>query len=514
MEEKKRSRGQLLAVGAICAVCLLLIVIVSNIETLSTWFRAALLLLRPILIGLALAYLCNPIFRFFEQKVLFRLRPPAFRRTLALTLTYIAILLLISAILLLIVPQLIESILRFASNYSQNLSAAIAQINRLIDLVNAPIERLSGNPSFFEYLPEDAIQKLFADIFTTERFTNLLKLTQPISILTGFASIVTDVVFAFFISLYLLISKEKRYAQIMKLRRALFSDTINDVITRLCTVADKTFGSFLEGKMLDCLIIGVLAWISFAIFKVPYALLLAALIAVFNLIPMIGPLIGAVPSVIILLLSDPEKVIPFLIIVILLQQLDNNVISPKILGDNTGVSSLCVLIAIITMGAVWGVVGLFLGVPLFASILVLIDELTVSRLQKKGLPSGLENYYASDITIDPVKRTHPNANRLMQRLERSAIRLRTKEESGEHLSGKDKLIRSTYLLLRKHRILGELTEEDQARLSAEQTAKTAMREATALYTRIEENSFIEDEVNASAEQASHSDDSVDESDEG
>ena len=510
MEEKRRSRGQLLAIGAICAVFLLLIVIVSNIDTLGTWFRGALMLLRPILIGLALAYLCNPIFRFFERKVLFRLRPPAFRRALALTLAYLVILLLLAAIVLLIVPRLIDSILLFASNYSVNLSSAIDQINHFIDLINAPIHRISGDPAFFEHVPEDAVQQLFATIFTPERFAALFELAQPLSLITAFTSIVTDVIFAIFISIYLLASKEKRYAQIMKLRRAIFGDTVNSVITRLCTVADKTFGSFLEGKMLDCLIVGVLAWISFAIFKIPYALLLATLIAVFNLIPMIGPLIGAVPSVAILLLSDAEKAIPFLIIVILLQQLDNNVISPKILGDNTGVSSLCVLIAIITMGAVWGMVGLFLGVPIFASILVLIDELTVSRLQKKGIPSGLENYYASDIIIDPVKRSHPNAENLLQRLERSAIRSRTKEESGERLSGKDKLIRSVYRFLRKYRLLGELTEEDQARLSAEQTAKTAMKDAAALYARIEEESFVESEANAQAEEAPHGDGFTDE----
>ena len=500
MEEKQRNQKNWVVIGSIFAVALLLIFIIANIEALNGWTTGLMRLLRPTLIGLVLAYLFNPIFRLFERRIFSRLRPPAFRRAISLICTYLTVLLAISAIVLLIVPQLIESILTFARNYESNLAAVVERVNGLLMAINRLIERFTGSVSFFDPLKENAIQENLGKLLNFEALSDKIgALSQQLS---NIASGVADVIFAIFISIYLLTSKEKRYAQVMKCRRALFSTKTNAVITRICTVADRTFGSFAEGKFVDCLIVGVILWVSFAIFHIPYAPLLAAFIAIANFIPMVGPFIGAIPSIITLLLTEPEKAIPFLVIVVLVQQIDSNIITPKIVGNNTGVSALCVLIAIVCTGAIWGVVGLLLSVPLFATILTLVDEFTVARLQRKGIPSGLENYYAADIIVDPAKYSHATMDNLSRRFERAAIRVRAREEQDEQITRKDRMIWKTYQFLQKHRFFGDATEDDLARISAEQAAKAIERDAMQDFSKIEKQTQEIDEISETVEESS------------
>ena len=289
-----------------------------------------------------------------------------------------------------------------------------------------------------------------------------------------------DTLFGFFISLYLLSTKEKRYAQVMKLRRALFGNAVNQKITDFCRVADRSFGGFIEGKLLDSLIIGVLTYVIISIFQIPYALLIAAFVGVTNIVPIIGPILGAIPTSFILLLTAPAKVIPFLIIIVVIQQLDGNVIGPKILGNNTGVSSLCVVIAIATMGSLWGLVGMILGVPLFATVLELVDELAVEKLQKKGMPSGLENYYAGDTVVDPEKNVYSTTDKIVQRLERHALRIEKKLNRGEALTRKERYLMWCYRMAHKYHIVNELSDEGQARFAAEDAAHDAETAATLL----------------------------------
>jgi predicted PurR-regulated permease PerM len=475
MQIKQDTQKRWIKYGTIFAIALFAILVISKAKALTGWGEGLLLLLRPTLLGLVLAYFCNPVFRFFERRAFLRLSPPAFRRALSLICTYLILFLVVSAIVWLIVPQLIESIMAFASNYNQHLSSIIEKVNGFLASINATIEQFTGMPAFFEPLKETAIQEAVENFFKNDFSNAIPSLGEQIS---GLISIVADVIFAIFISVYLLASKEKRYAQVMKVRHALFSTNTNATITRICTVADHTFGRFVEGKLVDCLIVGVILWVSFATFHIPYALLLAAIIAVTNFIPMVGLFIGAVPSIIILLLTSPEQVFAFLIIVVLVQQIDNNIISPKIVGDNTGVSALCVLIALICSGALWGVVGLLFSVPLFATLLTLIDELTVSRLQKRGVPSGIENYYAADTIIDPTKHAHSNTDNLAKKLERAAIQIQAKEEQNQTITRKERFLANVYRFLLNHRFLNAATESDVIRSSARQAAKTIERDAS------------------------------------
>ena len=483
-ENQNKLKKQFTYIAVYLAIFLLLVWII-NVQQVNGWIAKLLSILSPVIIGLVIAYICNPLFRFFEQKVLGRLRPQGVRRAVSLTLAYVTLFFIVASILLLIIPQLIDSIISFASNYNAYISSAIAQVNALFSSINGFVERFTGNSAFLEYLNEAEIRHEAADFFnnldqiSSELLGKLSKIdTQPIiSVFSNAISAVTDTIFGIFVSIYLLSTKEKRAAQIMKLRRAIFRDTTNERITKIIHIADRSFGHFLEGKLLDAFIFAILSYIAFSTFRIPYALLIATVLGIFNIIPIIGPLIGAIPSALILLLSAPEKLIPFLIIVIIIQQIDINIITPRILGGNTGVSTLCVMIALTTMGALWGFVGMFLGVPLFAAILEITEEYITTSLQRKGLPSGLANYYANDAMVDPIKNAHISSDRSVQRFEKMALHIRKMQENGEKLNQKERFALFIYRMAHKYHILSEMTDETHARFSAEQAATEIADEA-------------------------------------
>lgn len=487
-QEKKKYKQRLL-IGAILYMAIFLtLVLVINLKEVNRWIGSVLLLLRPVLIGLGLAYLCNPLFRFIERKVLSRIRPQSLRRAVSLTLTYLTVLLILVLILLLIIPRLIDSIISFATNYNSHISSAIGQINAMFASINSMMESLTGNETFLEYLNEEEIRHQAADLFqnldkTSQMVMDYLSgldITPMRNALSDAISIVTDSVLGIFVSIYLLSTKEKRAAQIMKMRRALFNDETNERLTKMIKTADRSFGGFLEGKLLDSVIIAILTYVVISLFGIPYADLIAVFIGIMNIIPVIGLLIGAIPTSLILLLTDPGKLIPFLIIILVIQQIDSNILSPKILGSNTGVSSLCVMIAVTTMGTLWGFVGMILGVPLFATVLEVTDEIVTTRLQRKGLPSGLANYYANDAVVDPIKNAHITADKTVQKFEKEALRVRRMKENGDPLNRKQRLILVIYRMAHKYRILSEMTDETHARFSAEDAAKNAAERAEQL----------------------------------
>ena len=406
MGELKNNKKLLIAISAYVALFLMLIWI-SNAEAFRLWTSELLRIFRPVLIGLILAYLCNPFFRFFERKLFYSIQPHALRRGISLFFTYLVLLLILALLLLLIVPQLINSVMDFVADSGKYVDTALGEMNRLIEQVNAtmgepdsPIippldpEKIKGDVANF-------FKELKLDHETLSGFLNLGTLSAVIAYAEGLFGVVTDVAIGFFISLYLLNTKEKRYAQIMRFRRAFLSDRVNNVITRICSTADRSFGGFLRGKILDSTIIGVLVYLSISMLGVPYAVLIAVIVGITDIVPIIGPFIGVIPSAVIILLTDPGKVIPFLICILIIQQIDGNIIAPKILGENTGVSSLCVMIAITTMGTLWGLVGMIIGVPLFATVLELTGEVLEARLKEKGRSTETDDYYTPELAGEP-----------------------------------------------------------------------------------------------------------------
>ncbi len=386
----KRKQNRIWALYIVLALLAITFVVIKR-ESFSSFIGEIFRIFRPVIIGAVLAYLCNPIFRMFEGRVFSRVRSFTARRTLSLIGTYLVVALIFVVLLMLIVPQLLASVLDFLENYETLLATALENINGLLAKANdamglkiPPVKTETLTQGFDWIVKSININELMDRLLTG---STILVIFEYIG---DTLYILTDIIFGLFISLYMLAGKEKIYAQVMRMRKALFNNRINERITRICTIADESFGGFLRGKILDSTIVGVLVYIVISIMDVPYPLLIAVLIGITDIVPVVGPFIGVIPSAVIILLTDPIKVIPFLIAILVVQQIDGNIIAPKILGENTGVSSLCVMIAITVMGAIWGLAGMVLGVPFFATIIELTNEFLNKRLEAKGMPTEVE----------------------------------------------------------------------------------------------------------------------------
>ena len=383
-----RNRKQLkfIALYTVLAILALLFIIIKR-ESFSAFIAQIFRILRPVIIGAIIAYLCNPIFRMFEIFVFPGVRSFSARRTLSLIGTYIVLVLIFAILLMLIIPQLFASALDFLENYETLLETTLINVNGLLAQLNDQFHLQIPNVQANSL--KQGLDWLLENVDVDAIMNRILSGNTILVIFEYLGDtffVLTDIIFGLFISIYLLSGKERIYASIMRTRKALFNNRINERITRICTIADESFGGFLRGKTLDSTIVGVLVYIIISIMDVPYALLIAVIIGITDIVPVVGPWVGVIPSALIILLTDPIKVIPFLLCILIVQQIDGNIIAPKILGENTGVSSLCVMISITVMGAIWGLAGMVLGVPLFATIIELTKEFLNKRLEDKGLP--------------------------------------------------------------------------------------------------------------------------------
>jgi predicted PurR-regulated permease PerM len=190
----------------------------------------------------------------------------------------------------------------------------------------------------------------------------------------------------------MLIDKEKFAASSKKVVYALFSNKSANKIVELAHRTNDTFGKFLSGKIIDSVIIGILTFIILTITKMPFTILVSVIVGITNIIPFFGPFIGAIPSFIIIIFVSPVKALWFLVIILIIQQLDGNVIGPKILGDSIGISAFWILFSILVAGKLLGLVGMMIGVPLFAIVYSIIKEIIDAKLDKKGLSKNPKDY--------------------------------------------------------------------------------------------------------------------------
>ena len=206
------------------------------------------------------------------------------------------------------------------------------------------------------------------------------------------ASSLWNIVIGIIISLYILIEKEKFIAISRKITTALLPEKAAIKTLEIAHRSNMIFGKFLSGKILDSFIIGILTFIILSIFNMPYTLLVSVIVGITNIIPFFGPFIGAIPSFIIIVFVSPVKALWFLVIILVIQQIDGNIIGPKILGDSVGLSAFWILFSIMIAGEYFGVVGMIVGVPIFAVIYSLVKEFIEAKLKKKGLNVDTKDY--------------------------------------------------------------------------------------------------------------------------
>ncbi len=483
---RKLTKKQSIAL-LIGSTVLFLILLISNLEEVKRWIDAINRVLAPVMIGLVIAYLANPFFRFFERKAFLALRPTGLRRVLSLLCAYLTLLVIIGGLLLLIIPQLVESIQNFAANFDGYLESVVSQANNLIMDINTGLPpKADGSPAI-AYLHADGIRESVGNLMNSlllalKNNFNPESLGMITSLLGRTTSILTNVTFGIFISIYLLSTKELRYAQIVKFRRAYLSETVNRRLTRFITIADQSFGGFLRGKILDSGIVGCMVYVVCLIFDIPYAILVAVIVGITDIIPVIGPFIGVIPTAIIILLTDPIKVVIFVISILVIQQIDGNIIAPKILGEHTGVSSLCVMIAILVMGDLMGLVGMLIGVPLFATVIEIVKLYLDKRLTEKGLPVKTESY-AAEAPPEPALVPDETPSTLRNMCEQLAAKTQS-----DNLTSLEELQLRSYALAKKHDLFSDTSDESISRFAGEiaELFAQAQEEVNAAESEIDE----------------------------
>jgi predicted PurR-regulated permease PerM len=249
-------------------------------------------------------------------------------------------------------------------------------------------------------------------IFNTsgDLFNSILSYLSQIS--SGLFTAIKDAILGIFISIYMLTSKEHLHAQARRITAALFKEKNRNHILRYRRIANRTFGNFFVGIIIDAILITIVTFVALTIFRVPYAILVSVIVGCTNIIPVFGPFIGAIPSAFIIFVKEPSKALVFIILILIIQQIEGNIIAPKILGNSTGVSPLGVIVAIILMGAYLGVIGMIIGVPIFAMILTVCNEIIETRLKANGLPTDTAEYYPAYSLVDPNERHEKLINRI------------------------------------------------------------------------------------------------------
>jgi len=368
-----RSRSTLLVV----IIAILFYVGLTHFDAVRARTAAILNVFAPFVGGFVVAYLLNTPVCFFDR--LYAQKLPRFKHswTLAMLTVYLLALLVLAVLLNMIIPQLIQGIMDLAGNmenYAANLNQLLDDFVQRYDL---------------ESVDWSALEELLGDLQSLAKniLSSLAKsLPQVLNFGVAVGSGVVTAFTALIASVYMLAGKAVLLPQLKKLLCAVFPRHRADRALAVLSHANRVFIGFINGKLLDSAIIGVLCFVLCLLFRIPYAMLISVIIGVTNIIPFFGPIIGAVPSVLILLLVDPWAALWFLVLVVVLQQFDGNILGPKILGNSTGLSAFWVLVSIIVGGGLFGFPGMILGVPAFAVIYDLVRQWV--RRRTGDSPSG------------------------------------------------------------------------------------------------------------------------------
>lgn len=411
MNNESGGKKVILAVLIACAVLFVSLYAIVNMGFISTAVSSVLSVFSPVIIGVGMAYVLNPLLRFYEFKVFKKLKRLNAIRALSIVSTYVTAVLLVIGFVYLLVPSIISAVEEFAGKYDSYIAATTQVINNLL-------VKITSNGNLAEYLDpaqiKDFIFKFLADSGDLIETVTKYIAEYGLKLFVG----VKNVIFGIIISVYVLISKEKLQAQIRKLGTAMLTETRCKKIGKYVILTHRTFSNYFVGSVLDCIIVMVMTFFAMLIFGMPYPLLIAVIIGVTNIIPILGPFLGAIPSFFIIFIVDPVKALLFIILILVIQQIDGNIIAPKIHGDSTGISSLAVIIIILVMGEYFGILGMLVGVPLFAVIVNIVKEIIENRLKIKGKETDTAEYYLKDAMADPYNHHEPVAARIFRSIGR------------------------------------------------------------------------------------------------
>ena len=392
--ESKHARLMLM-IFIVGALLIIFNQIVGNYESFSEGVGTIKTIISPFIYGFVMAYLLSPIYnatvrglykllgKYFKNKQ----RLFSFCKLVASVVAVVCLIGAVAGLIALIVPQVIESLTGILKSLPQRLTQLSALFNDITSKMDN--KRLAMKMS---------------EIYAQAQ-TNLIELAQT-KLLPGMGTLVGQVSTQVLLTLktmmnvmigvmacvYMLNSKERFQGQFKKVILATLPKEKAEAVFDFAKFTNRTFGGFINGKIIDSIIIGIICFILMEIFGFPYPILISAIIGITNVIPFFGPFIGAIPAAIIILLVSPMYSLYFLILIFILQQVDGNIIGPAILGNTTGIASFWVLFSIVIGGGLFGFIGMVLGVPVFAIIYYYFSRSINKRLEAKGLEFRTDSY--------------------------------------------------------------------------------------------------------------------------
>lgn len=393
--------------------CSLFWIIFSNLSGFYDIIKQFINIISSILFGFLFAYLMNPVMEFVRKntdKLLSKRKKPVsdkFRDRFSLTVGIVAASLVfvaaVYALIALIVPSLIDSLKELLSQ--EKLESYYNAIAGWIDRTfsDTEIEKFLNNN--LDELRDTLMQKI-KDIDFSSLFSDFGSFFSGLTYsVYNVVMFVFNVLLGMVAAVYILIYKRQLCAHTKKITVALFRPEQANRLFEIARRTNRIFGGYVIGKILDAIIVGVLTYIGMLILKLPYAPLISVIVGVTNIIPFFGPLIGMVPSALLLLIDNPINSLKFLIFILILQQIDGNIIQNRILGEKLGISDFWVLVAIMVFGGIFGVSGMLLGVPIFAVLYTLVADWINKRLRKKRYPVNSDIFYSlqcvEDLPIEP-----------------------------------------------------------------------------------------------------------------
>ena len=227
---------------------------------------------------------------------------------------------------------------------------------------------------------------------------------------TATVGFIVNVFLGFIFSIYMLSEKDMIIAKAKKIVYACFKKETADSVCALGTYSDHKVGHFIKGKLIESVIVGALSYVAFLIFGIPSALMIAVIVAIMNIIPVFGPFLGAIPAAFIVLIIDPSKTIVYIIITVIIMQINGNYISPRIVGSRTGLTPLSAIAALFLMSGYFGIIGMFLGIPICAIVVEMLWAKANKRLENKNLSTDLASYYPHDALIEKEDERKPRKN--------------------------------------------------------------------------------------------------------
>ena len=398
-EKRKYMYWMLVGFGAI-SLSVIFFFLLYRLQSVEEILEKIVDILMPFVYGGVIAYLLRPMCNWYSAgfRQLLKGKNDKLAEVCAITCSMVTGLLVVYLLIIMIAPQLYRS----AASLWDTIPEKVEQ------LVTWATETFGENEIILNYF-NAGYQAVYTAL---DKWAEETLVPQVTNIVSGVGLgvwkvllFLKNLLIGLIVAIYLLASRKKFGRQGVMVIRSVLKPRWADLVLEEIAYIDKMFGGFIDGKLVDSAIIGVLCYIGCTIFKFPNALLVSAIVGVTNVIPFFGPFIGAVPSILLILIESPIKALWFSLFVLALQQLDGNVIGPKILGNHTGVSSFWVLFSILLFGGLWGLVGMIVAVPLFAVIYDIIKRLVHRGLAKNDCIDILRRYNEDYNGIAPEEST-------------------------------------------------------------------------------------------------------------